>query len=247
MKVFLALTCIVASLGSLRAQTNHFTVGWFYPNSYSASASVATNYTGVAMSELLTPVVATRGPGLGAWSDGPARTWGFSLPVYPSFEQAIESGAYIEFTLTPASGFMTQLGYLYFPASVFSESLSVGLFSSATGFDTQHQLGETFVVSSTNSAAPDFVQFNNSSGPFYGSSTTYRLYFTSAESNHFFLGNSSHVGWTSNEHGMTIIGFSAPAVPEPSAFGFLCGVGAFWFATVVLTVSRKRQARAASR
>jgi hypothetical protein len=188
----------------------------------------------------MTPYIATRGTGLQAKTNGPTRTWAFSMPTYSTFEEAILAGAYIEFTLTPKNGFSAQLTNVFFPASVGSGTVGVGLFSSQLGFAPEYQIGTTMIIASTNSAAPDNIQFNGIDGSFSSSSVSYRLYFTSAQSNWFLLGDSSDTGFTTNDLGLIVRGNSA-VVPEPSALGLFYGVAVFWLSTVMLTVFKRKR------
>jgi len=241
MKILVALSCIVVTCGSLLAQTNEFRGGWWFPGpSFSQQVSVSSNYSGVALSQTVVPYRATRGDGLQANTNGPARTWAFSTPTYSTFEDAILADAYIEITLTPKSGFSTQLTNVFFPASVGSGTIGVGLFSSQLGFTSEHQIGTTMLITSTNSAAPDDIQFNGIDGSFSSSSVSYRLYFTSTQPNWFLLGDSSSVGYTTNDLGL-IVGGNSAVVPEPSVFVLFYAVAAFWFSTVLLTIFRRKR------
>jgi len=242
MKLFVALSCVIVSCSPLLAQTNAFGVGWWFPGpgSFSQQVSVSSNYSGVAISQTVFPYVATRGAGLQAKTDGPGRTWAFSTPVYPTFEDAILAGAYIEFTLTPKSGYSTQLTNIFFRASVGAGTVGVGLFSSQLGFTSDQQIGTTMLMTSTNSAIPDDIQFNGIDGSFSSSSESYRLYFTSTQSNWFLLGDSSSVGYTTNDLGLIVSGNSA-VVPVPSVFVLFYGVAAFWFSTVLLTTFKRKR------
>jgi len=247
MKKAVALSILLFVSATASAETNQFSAGWIFWSlgvQVSSQQTYASNFSG-AYSQTATPYYASRGGGLQGKTNGPVRTWAFNLPSYSTFADAIASDAYIEMNVGPkTSGYLTQLSEISLLTSVGGGSISVGLFSSQLGFTPAQQIGTSLIMSSTNSASPESLLFSGISDTFSSSLVSYRLYFTSSQTNWFALGG--NVGFTTNNSGLVLRGNSA-VVPEPNMFYYLYAVFGIWILAVILSVLKKNKATGPTR
>lgn len=242
MKRCLCVLSIVLTSHAAIAGEQPFSASWYFwslgLNVYSQN-TYPSNFTGVAGSRTAMPLIATRGPGLHARSNGPERTWAFNLPAYKTLTQSIAADGYIEVKVGPSdSRYMTVLTEIALLASAGKQPITVGLFSSELGFEPQHQIGKDRIISSTASDHPSLIALDEIPEKYSPALVTYRLYFASTTTNWFALGGSTEL--STNNAGLVIRGKAVDAAQE-SAGLYLSTVVGVWMCAASLCIRRRKR------